>query len=574
MATVNVVNMIPRSLSGEHTQDSEPNIAVNPENTNEIVGTAFTPSPAGGTFAPIFVSTDGGMAWSLRNVVPGNGSFGTGDITVGFSTTGGFLYAGTLNGSTGNLNILRTSSFTSTTPMTVLVDRTREDQPWVVAGTVVVSGTPRDRVFVGNNNFAQPAGQTATVDVSQNARTAAAPAGFAARRIERRVTSGQDGPPIRLALHTDGTVYAAYHRWVTRSGNDVTVDIVMTRDDGWGAGGTPFSALVDGGDGLIGQRVATGRFVRWNANMGQERLGGDLCVAVDPGNSANVWVAWCDRVGGAAGTDWTIHVRRSTDRGQTWSADVRTVTNAKNPSLAINSAGVLAYLFQQFTGTRWVTQLETTSDAFATPAAVMVLHTAPSTTPARQFFPYLGDYVRVIAVARDFYGVFSGSNTPDAANFPSSVVYQRNADWVTRTLLDVDNTTVVDPSIDPFFFHWTDDPILIGPISRIPIGRTPVVGRTPVIGRTPINRTPIISPEPIVRTPIISPEPIVRTPIISPEPIVPPISREPIVGPGPAVVPRAPRGGRAGRALSAAEIDRVAKQAVKKGRARGKNLDL
>ena len=574
MATVNVVNMIPRSLSGEHTQDSEPNIAVNPENTSEIVGTAFTPSPTGGAFAPIFVSTDGGMAWSLRNVVPGNGTFGTGDITVGFSTTGGVLYAGTLNGSTGNLNILRTSSFTSTTPMTLLVDRGNEDQPWVVAGTVVVSGTTRDRVYVGNNNFGQPAGQTATVDVSQSARTAVAPAGFVARRIERRVTSGQDGPPIRLALHTDGTVYAAYHRWVTRSGNDVTVDIVMTRDDAWGAGATPFSALVDGGDALIGQRVATGRFVRWNANMGQERLGGDLCVAVDPGNSANVWVAWCDRVGGAAGTDWTIHVRRSTDRGQTWSADVRTVTNAKNPSLAVNAAGVLAFLFQQFTGTRWVTQLETTANAFATAAAVMVLHTAPSTTPARQFFPYLGDYVRVVAVARDFYGVFSGNNTPDAANFPSSVVYQRNADWVTRTLLDVDNTTVVDPSIDPFFFHWTDDPILIGPISRIPIGRTPVVGRTPVIGRTPINRTPIISPEPIVRTPIISPEPIVRTPIISPEPIVPPISREPIVGPGPAVVPRAPRGGRAGRALSATEIDRVAKQAVKKGRNRGTNLDL
>ena len=96
--------------------------------------------------------------------------------------------------------------------------------------------------------------------------------------------------------------------------------------------------------------------------MGQERLGGDLCVAVDPTHSENVWIAWCDRVGGAAGTDWTLHVRQSTNRGQTWSADVRTVTNAKNPSMAVNSAGVVGLLFQQFSGTRWITQLETTAD--------------------------------------------------------------------------------------------------------------------------------------------------------------------------------------------------------------------
>src|SRR3954454_21610729 len=113
MGTVRVVNMIPASLSGETNQDSEPNLAVNPSRPTDIVGTAFTPAPMGGAFAPIYVSTDGGNTWSLRTVVPGNGFVGTGDITVGFATTGGMLYAGTLNGSTGHLNIMRTSSFTS-----------------------------------------------------------------------------------------------------------------------------------------------------------------------------------------------------------------------------------------------------------------------------------------------------------------------------------------------------------------------------------------------------------------------------------------------------------------------------
>src|SRR5581483_3089395 len=56
--TVLVVNMIPRSLSGEEHQDSEPTIAVNPANPLQIAASAFTPDPAAGPRAPIFVSTD------------------------------------------------------------------------------------------------------------------------------------------------------------------------------------------------------------------------------------------------------------------------------------------------------------------------------------------------------------------------------------------------------------------------------------------------------------------------------------------------------------------------------------
>src|SRR5262249_2331994 len=176
------------------------------------------------------------------------------------------------------------------------------------AGSVVVSGTSRDRVYVGNNDFNQPTGNTATVDLSLSAKTAAKPAGFGPHSVERRTTVGQDGPPIRLALHADGTGYAAHQRWVTASGANITMDIVVSRDDRWGQGADPFSALVDPGDGKIGKRVATGRFIKFNATMGQERLGADLSIAVDPTNSSAVYVAWCDRVGGPTGTDWTIHL--------------------------------------------------------------------------------------------------------------------------------------------------------------------------------------------------------------------------------------------------------------------------
>lgn len=455
---IRVVNMIPPSLSGESGQDSEPNLAVNPEKPTDMVATAFTPAPLGGSLAPIYVSTDAGNTWSLRNVVPENGRFGTSDITVGFATTGGMLYAGILGGTSTRLKILRTSSFASTAPMTVLVDRADEDQPWVVAGSVVAGGASHDRVYVGSNSFGQPDPVTATaiVDLSTDARSGAPPAGFAPHRLERRPTGGQDGPPIRCALHADGTVYAAFQRWVTVNVADIRLDIVVTRDDDWGIGPDPFSALVDGADRLVGQRVATDRFVRFNDTMGQERLGSDLTIAVDPTDARTVYVAWCDRVGGPSATDWTLHVRRSTDAGETWSGDLRTITNVKNPALAIDSRRRVGLAYQQFTGTRWATTLEVTANAWSSAATTVVLHTAPSNTPSRTFFPYLGDYIRLLAVGTDFYGVFSANNTPDRANFPNGVTYQRNADWTARTLLSTDKATPVPPSIDPFFFHWSD----------------------------------------------------------------------------------------------------------------------
>src|SRR5262249_43834073 len=64
--------------------------------------------------------------------------------------------------------------------------------------------------------------------------------------------------------------------------------------------------------------------------------------------------------------------------------------------------------------------------------------------------------VHLMAVGRNFYGIFSANNTPDMANFPSGVKYQRNANFTTKQLLAVDNKTPVAVSIDPFFFKATD----------------------------------------------------------------------------------------------------------------------
>jgi len=815
---IRIVNIVPAALSGETQQDSEPNLAVNPERPTDIVATAFTPA-MGGDFAPVYLSQNGGATWELRNIVPGNGPNGTSDITVAFSTKGGYLYAGTINGRTLRFQILRTSSVTDLRPMTLLVDRRSDDQPWVVAGTVVAGvGAGQDRVYVGNNDFGQPAGATATVDLAADAantpeigiggyglteptdrllaldydrsgkqdyllayrpgtpmiwllkntggsfapvyqrsrwnteditgegransadrlivytsppyatspygtahrlllyrrgtgyarimfptvdgyglldwttnlfgtgvydpadptdevtafdydssgrqdhflvyrpgsgkiaivyraflngvfqwRTVysgttgiggydlanradrvlafdydhsgkqdhlvlyrpgagkisilkntagtfsavyqsdsgiggydladpadqvlpfdfdhsgkqdhlvlyrpgtgkisilkntagpfsavyqsdsggiggyslgrpadrviafdyessgkqdhlvlyrpgtgiiwilnntagtftrvyrGGPVGFGNVSLERRATSGQDGAAVRLALHSDGTVYAAHQRWASQPDPKIVnifFDVVVTRDDAWATGPTPFRDLVDSIDGQVGQCVAKDRFMRYNAVLGQERLGDDLSIAVDPRDSAIVWLVWSDRPSGPTGDDWTMYVRRSTDRGQTWSGDLRRIPNAINPSLAVNARGRLGLLYQELfedppgTTPRWRTHLEWTDDDAWNVSGDLILHTAPSDVPVRTFAPYLGDYIRLLAVGNDFYGVFCGNNTPDTANFPCGITYQRNADWTTHKLLDLDNSTEVAVSIDPFFFHYGEE---------------------------------------------------------------------------------------------------------------------
>lgn len=464
---ITVVNMTPNARSGETHQDSEPNLAVNPANPLQIVGSAFTPDPMTGANAPVYISVNGGNTWVLSSIVPsqagaGHGS-GTRDITVSFSGTTTNLYAGILRLpelvlDQARLNILRTNNFLAATPMDVLVDRNDVDQPYVQATTVLGgSGTGNDRVYVGNNDFAAPADHTATVDLSLNAATAPAPAGFTAVRIEHRTNAGQDGPPIRTAIHPDGTVYGIfYRRTAFLAGNNRQADIVVVRDDNWGSGATPFTDLVDPGDGIAGMRVATGvtfPFTSNSAVLGRERVGDRASIAVDPRDSDIVYIVWTDDNGSG---NCNLHIRRSTDRGVTWSGNLRSVSNSLSPALAINIRGRVGFLYQQLTGTapnqRWVTHLDRTDNAFTATNSI-VLATVPNATPLRQFFPYIGDYIDLTAIGKDFYGVFSANNTPNNANFPQGVTYQRNHNFTTQTLLNTDGVTPVNVSIDPFFFH-------------------------------------------------------------------------------------------------------------------------
>jgi hypothetical protein len=74
-------------------------------------------------------------------------------------------------------------------------------------------------------------------------------------------------------------------------------------------------------------------------------------------------------------------------------------------------------------------------------------------------------------------------------------VYQRAANFTTHTLFHTDGVTPVTPSIDPFYFHWTDSPIIRtrGVTPTSPIGTRTVEPVNPITVK-PVSREPIISP--------------------------------------------------------------------------------
>lgn len=445
---VKVVNLIPASLSGETNQDSEPFLAIQPANPQVMVASAFTPNPISATGnAPVYVSQDGGNTWVLNAIAPVQRM--TCDIThamaAGENHPRGDLHAGTLAcTSTITLGESETIDVSSSTRMNVQSMRSNVDQPFVRA--LAISNS--DHIYVGGNDFNQPGGHTATVDVSADGGTT-----YKSISIEARDTMGQDGPSVRPAVAGDNTVYAAFFGWRKFDGKTATSDIVVVRDDTGATGANPFQALKDPTDNLPGRLVVKGTAIPWSnlPTMGQERIGSTLSIAVDPSNSSTVYVGWADQ--GSKGDIYTLHVRRSTDRGATWSASDlpnTTIRNATNIALAVANNGVAGLLYQQFTGSRWITHLMQSHDGFATMQDT-ILASVPANVPTEQFLPYLGDYDYLLTAGNEFRGVFCANNTPDLGNFPQGVTYQRAADFKKKMLTDGSGNPV-PISIDPFYF--------------------------------------------------------------------------------------------------------------------------
>jgi len=457
--TITIVNMIPASSSGETNNDTEPSIAVNPANPQQVAGTTFTPDPTGGTQGPVFRSVNGGTTWDLPDFFPTQ----TIDQTLRFAGISNILYASYIDPS-DNMHIVRIPDLAvnglaaNLKTVAGTAGGNVFDQPYIESYTDMGGGGANtDRIYVGGNDWTLNSANPPAVIVQSLDAGIAAPV-FTENTLESRAIH-RNGPQVRTAAHADGTVYAVFYSFTAggllsdTNWTAITANVTIVRDDNWGNNGAPpYADLLDT-DSKAGKRIATGIQFTWDYILGEERTAGDLSIAVDPTNSKNVYVAWAELLSGV----YTLHLMNSATGGATWSADLfaGAITNATHPCLAINSQGKIGFLYQQITGVgstqTWETHFRSSPDGIAWDDTILC--TAINSPTVNTIFS-LGDYTHMMAVGKNFYGVFPADNTPNLANFPSTatVIYNRNHNFATQQLFANNGVSVVSDSVDPFFF--------------------------------------------------------------------------------------------------------------------------
>jgi hypothetical protein len=331
------------------------------------------------------------------------------------------------------------------------------DQPYIAVGTI----NELDRVFVGANDWSAHARATVVRSLDgtanlPNSNFKSVPIEFVPPPRDRPSDQPTDDPEIRPAISADGKrVYAVFNRVISFNSNTRVGDVIVVRDDEGGNSAASFKALHDE-NGVAGFPVKKGRTFLFDALLGRDRLGGDLAIAVDPQNADSLYVVWSDVLDDQPAP--ALHVSRSTNGGQKWSDIPHTIKNAKNPGLAINNKGTLAFLYQQVVTDAggqetWFTKVELTKDDFQSVNSLTLSKFPAAELTGSQ--PRLGDYLHLMSVGDVFYGIFPASNVPDKSRFPSGITFQRPANFDTKKLLDQDGKEV-QSSVDPFFFKVTE----------------------------------------------------------------------------------------------------------------------
>ena len=468
--SINIVDIIPQSDSAESGQNSEPSLAIDPLDPNNIIAGAFTP-----TSTAYFLSMDGGATWSDF------GTLSNRDKSIAWTADGSAALTATLRTKSSiSLYSATTSSGNFGSPIFTyngFQNTHNLDQPWIRTG-------PSDHVYIAYNDLGVTNGETASVLVSTDNGSTFTPVTL--DRIGSPPSVGQDAPSVRLAVF-DGntvhanTVYAAFTRWTSFTGTDsagndyFSAQVVVVRSDNGGTDG--FTALGTNGSGngvSVNASPITSVFSNSNNSditLGQERTGGDLDIAVDPNNFQHVVVAY-----GSAGPIGSgvlqLVVAESTDGGASWTTKFTTDASTRSalPALAISDNGTIGLLYCNYDpSTNDLSQhLLTTTNDFA-PGSVsdFTLATETNASPAIKYNPYIGDFFDLTSVGNTFEGTFCASNADNGTSaLFSNVSFQRDFTGTPGTssfTLTDKNGHAVSPSIDPFFFSFTpnaDNPVV------------------------------------------------------------------------------------------------------------------
>ena len=415
---VTVVDMIPAWMSNEVNTDSEPNLAVDPATPAHMAASAFTFDLKKTGKAPIFLSTNGGLKWDLKPILPqstaGSSLCASGfcDITLRFGGTSGQLYISSLTADASQSITYQVNRFDhifSGPPAPVQLTKrsgTRSgvpDQPYVQATSVLGGeGAPGPRVRRPQRR--EPRRETADRHGRRLSNATAAPPGFASQLIEdgspRRSRPGRllgadcvsfQRPGLCRLLQSAFDKQRQYRRRARQPLGDERRAVRRSQDRSqpWhdrGARG-PLQWL----EKLLGQKVGRSQ----------------ISIAVDPNDASSVWLVWGDADGQPAHHSAPAPFDRQRRDLERRPADDSgcdqpgTGGQQHRPGGLPLSASRRQRLVHP--GRNLFRQLRHL-------AFPILLSSAPKIPGLSNS---IGDYDHMMAVGKDFLGVFSAENTPD-----------------------------------------------------------------------------------------------------------------------------------------------------------------
>ncbi len=402
---------------------SEPSIAVNPADPDEIVISSFF--GGWGANASVFHSTDGGDTWTVRNTIPAPPGLAgvTGcpcDQTFDFGQDG-TLYGTFLLFGGGNTNVVTgsTTDITQATSwswngnpaqLTNTAVANNADQPWLLVN--------RDPVAAGQDNA-----YVAYDEFTNNLSRVSVSTGSTPVAIVRDVRAGNASPEVTnpgLRMASDprnGTMYVLYQT-STGANQPRTVTYHLNRSTDAGQTWT----LNGNTDGIAVDTVPSSQLQFKFAGVNDLRGGVDH-AAVDPTNG-DVYVVYGHDTA-STGTGNQLEVRRITfnNTGTATIGAASVVSNAASaalPSVAVAGDGTIGVLYDTDDGTNpsgfpiisahfarstdhGVTFTDQVLQTFNSP----VLPSGSNTDRQR----ILGDYQQLKVLGRTFYGVYSGNRT-------------------------------------------------------------------------------------------------------------------------------------------------------------------
>ena len=430
-----VDNDDPTLINTDIGNDGETTIAIDPNNTNEIVISAF--SGSWGANSPIWHSLDGGVTWSFENQVPAPpgiaGAIGCPcdqafDFDRNNAVSGTFLtsvdiFSGTTNDPTMS-NVWNWLVQMGLAQRTNNVTTTGIDQPWLLVNRDPTTAS-QDNIYVAYDELNSNSMRVA-VSLGTN------PPNFVRDNLSGNTGGGFVNPGHRLAVNRNNG--AVYSLWQVRAGggddgsHNISYRLNQSTDGGqtWTLNGNAGGIQVATGDSNqacvagCGPGCTNNTFKFGTVNA---LLGGVLHAAVDPTNN-DVYYVYGTR--DATTNNNRLAIRRLTPNGMgglNIGAEVFVTgqVQAALPSVAVASDGTVGVLYTQFNGLSPLSGFPMFSVHFAMsidqgqtfPTNLVLenfLSSATDSGACRQ--RVLGDYQQVKAVGTTFFGAFTGNGVP------------------------------------------------------------------------------------------------------------------------------------------------------------------